>query len=85
MRLEAYQERGCVVVRRVERVGLKSVPHTPPNFLEKRGGVRRGSGMRVEAGGIEINGLGRTFLGRNGRFLYAGQWTVAAAASPHRK
>ena len=39
MRLEAYQEQGCDAVRRVERVGLKSAPHTPPNFLKKRGGV----------------------------------------------
>ena len=58
MRLEACQERGCVVMRRVGRVGLKSAPHTPPNFLEKRGGVCRVSGMWDEAGGIEINGLG---------------------------
>ena len=58
MRMEACQDHVCLVRRRVERVGLKSAPHTPPNFLEKRGGVRRGSGMWDEAGGIEINGLG---------------------------
>ena len=58
MRLEACKNQNCVVRRRVERVGLKNAPHTPPNFLEKRGGVCRGVGVWVEAGGIEINGLG---------------------------
>ena len=45
MKFEACQDQNCVVRRRVERVGLKSAPHTPPNFLEKRGGVCRGVGV----------------------------------------
>ena len=54
MGIEACQDHDCVVRRRVERVGLKNGPNTPPNFFKKRGGVFMG-GCSEGLGGWDGN------------------------------